>query len=131
MGGKSTEASNLVAASSRERREERPSDGRPSVGRRGCNVTAFSQTLKANCVESAHVFSVHAKTMAAWLGLEALALDPRRSETPLRPSLYVPVVRQLKAYLNRCGLPDEVLFPPPYLAAHHNELADRQGRKEL
>jgi len=33
-------------------------------------------------------------------------------------------VRQVKAYLNRCGLPEEILFPPPYLAAHHNELAD-------
>ena len=39
---------------------------------------------------------------------------------------YVPVVRQLKAYLNRCGLPEEILFPPPYLAAHHNELADKE-----
>ena len=68
---------------------------------------------------------MHAKTMAAWASrLEALALDPRRSGTPLRPSLYVPIVRQVKAYLNRCGLPEEILFPPPYLAAHHNELAD-------
>jgi hypothetical protein len=62
--------------------------------------------------------------------LEALALDPRRSGTPLRPSLYVPVVRQLKAYLNRCGLPEEILFPPPYLPSRRITM-NSQTSKEL
>ena len=56
--------------------------------------------------------------------LESLALTPSRSKTPLPVSLYVPVVVELKKYLSRRGLPAEVLFPPPHLVKHHDDLSD-------